>query len=131
MTKYEPLEVFLSARHEAEIPLKFQDIEKIIGATLPPVARKHRAWWSNNPSNSVITNAWLRAGFKTQRVDMISEKLVFRRARSEVATAIAADAPHDGGDLLSRLRAALGGTVTFAPGFDPTEPTGEVWDAAR
>lgn len=126
MAKYEPLKAFLVDRAEAEVPLSFQDIEQIIGAKLPPVARKHRAWWSNNPSNSVITHAWLEAGFRTERVDMGSEKLVFRREAD-----VSPPSASGGGSLLDRLQAALGGTVTFAPGFDPTEPTGEVWDAER
>jgi hypothetical protein len=132
MAKYEPLRTFLTGRSEAEIPLSFQEIERIIGAKLPPVARKHRAWWSNNPSNSVITHAWLEAGFKTERVDMGSEKLVFRREASDFSNPGGDPHPTGGpGSLIERLRAALGGTVTFAPGFDPTEPTGEVWDAER
>ena len=62
MAKYEPLRVFLSHRAEDEVPMTFHEIEGLIGAPLPPVAFKHRAWWSNNPSNSVITSAWLEAG---------------------------------------------------------------------
>jgi hypothetical protein len=124
MTKYEPLKSFLATRAEGEVPLTFAQIEEIIGAPLPPVAFKHRAWWSNNPSNSVITRAWLDAGFRTERVDMGSQKLVFRRD-GEVS------ANKGGPGLIERLQARLAGTVTFAPGFDPTEPTGEVWDAER
>ncbi|MDB5492986.1 MAG: hypothetical protein JWP86_323, partial [Phenylobacterium sp.] len=40
-----------------------------------------------------------------------------------------AGAPRPG--LVARLQAKLGGTVRFAPGFDPMEPTGEIWDAER
>jgi hypothetical protein len=39
------------------------------------------------------------------------------------------DAQGNGAGIVDRLRAALGGTVTVAPGVDLTEPTGEVWDA--
>jgi len=130
MAKYEPLRHFLAARSDGEVPMSFREIETIIGAPLPPVAFKHRAWWSNNPSNSVITHAWLDAGYKTERVDMGSQKLVFRRADPDRRGV--EEAPHafDGGSgLIARLQAKLGGTVRFAPGFDPTEPTGEVWDA--
>lgn len=123
MAKYEPLKIFLAARPEGEVPMTFQEIEKLIGATLPPVAFKHRSWWSNNPSNSVITHAWLEAGFKTERVDMGSQKLVFRRApgRSESSRS----------GWLTRLRAELGGTVQVEPGWDLTNPTGEIWAAEQ
>jgi hypothetical protein len=122
MSKYEPLKTFLAGRAEGEVPMTFQEIERVIGAGLPPVAFKHRAWWSNNPSNSVITNAWLEAGYKTERVDMGSQKLVFRRAG-------AAAPPSSRAGWLARLRGELKGTVQIAPGWDLTNPTGEAWDA--
>jgi hypothetical protein len=123
MSKYEPLKAFLAVNPSVEIPMQFAEIEKIIGASLPPVAFKHRAWWSNNPSNSVITNAWLDAGYKTERVDMGSRRLVFRRAN-------ASPPARRGGGLgvIASLRSALGGTVQVAPGVDLTDPAGE-WEA--
>jgi hypothetical protein len=124
MSKYDPLKSFLAGRQSQEVPMSFHEIEALIDAPLPPVAYKHRAWWSNNPSNSVITRAWLDAGYKTERVDMNGRKLVFRR-RGEGAR------PPEHGGLLARIRAELGGTVTIPPGVDLTEPTGEVWDAER
>jgi hypothetical protein len=125
MAKYEPLKVFLAGRGDGEVPMTFAEIASIIGAPLPPVAFKHRAWWSNNPSNSVITNAWLEAGYKTARVDMGSQKLVFRRA-DEAETSGRA-----GAGWLERLRAKMAGSVQVEPGWDLTNPTGEVWDAER
>ena len=81
MTGYTPLEEYLKERSEARIPFRFADIEKIIGRSLPPSARKHRAWWSNNPSNNPMTYAWLNANYHTEDVDMESEKLTFVRVR--------------------------------------------------
>ena len=123
MSKYDPLKSFLANRQTREVPMSFHEIEELIHAPLPPVAFKHRAWWSNNPSNSVITRAWLDAGFKTERVDMGAQKLVFRRSEPIPAA--------ERGGILARIRARLGGTVTIAPGVDLTEPTGEVWDATK
>jgi hypothetical protein len=131
MTKYEPLKIFLARSASGEVPMRFSEIEQIIGAPLPPVAFKHRAWWSNNPSNSVITLAWLGAGYKTERVDMASQRLVFRRTAdvpSSVGAAVSTyRQPGDG--VLSALRRALGGTVRVGEGVDLTAPTGEAWDA--
>lgn len=123
MAKYEPLKTFLTGRHEGEIPMTFHEIEALIGATLPPAAFKHRAWWSNNRSNSVITHAWLDAGFKTETVDMGSQKLVFRRADGTPAPR------HARPRWLELLRAKMAGTVHVQQGWDLTNPTGEVWDA--
>lgn len=127
MSKYEPLKVFLSERSDSEVPMRFEEIEGIIGAALPPVAFKHRAWWSNNPSNSVITRAWLDAGYRTERVDMGSQKLVFRRADGVVDRPRAT--PRTG--WLERIRKRMAGTVQVEPGWDLTKPTGEIWDAER
>jgi hypothetical protein len=133
MTKYQPLESYLAGKSVSELPMSFADIERLIAAPLPPVARKHRAWWSNNPSNSVITKAWLGAGYRTAKVDMGAERLVFRKADTGAypdATAAEAAAPRSLG-FLDRLRARLAGTVTIPDGVDITAPTGEVWDAER
>lgn len=130
MAKYDPLKAFLEAQPGETVPITFAEIEAVIGAPLPS-SKRYAAWWSNNPFNNTMTQVWLDAGFTTEQVDVPSEKLVFRRAASAAAGVGEASRPFEGPGLLARLQAALGGTVQFAPGFDPTEPTGEVWDAAR
>lgn len=132
MAKYEPLQTFLSHRSESEIPMTFDEIEAIIAAPLPPVAFKHRAWWSNNPSNSVITHAWLSSGYKTERVDMGSRKLIFRRTDAVGASPRRDRSGEPDGaatNWLDRLQSRMAGTVQVEPGWDLTNPTGEVWDA--
>jgi hypothetical protein len=132
MAKYEPLRSFLAGRSETEVPMSFREIEKLIGAPLPPVAFKHRAWWSNNPSNSVMTKAWLEAGYRTERVDMGSQKLVFRReGRNGEPSGEGPERGHGGAGWLERLQARMAGTVQVEAGWDLTNPTGEVWDAER
>src|SRR5436305_3627483 len=79
MGKYEPLGQFLRKQRTQEVPLTFREIEKITGVKLPPKAQHHRAWWSNNPSNNVMTKVWLEAGYESAQVDMNARKLVFRR----------------------------------------------------
>ncbi len=122
MTKYDPLRVFLAGRSESEVPANFREIEAIVGGRLPPSAFKYRAWWSNNADNHVNARAWLAAGYETDRVDMNSQTLIFRRL-------VRGAAPPPVGGMLARVRGALRGTVRFAPGADPTAPTGEHWDA--
>jgi len=123
MTKYAELKTHLLKQAGASVPMSFAEIERIIGAPLPPSARKHRPWWSNNPRNSVITHAWLDAGYRTESVDMGGEKLVFRREGGA-----AAPAESGGGgsrDPLAGVHGALQGTGRVPPGVDLTEP---VWD---
>lgn len=136
MSKYQPLETFLAGASSDELAMSFAEIEQVLGFPLPPAAHTHRAWWSNNASNNVMTRAWLAAGYVTEQVDMASERLVFRKhGTSAGAPGVeeAAAPPFHGGKLglVARLQAALGGTVKVAPGVDLTAPTGEVWDAER
>src|SRR5713101_8428531 len=79
MGKYEPLTEFLRKQVLNEVPMTFAQIERVIDAPLPPKAQHHRAWWSNSPSNNVMTKAWLEAGFRSEQVDMDGRRLVFRR----------------------------------------------------
>jgi len=132
MSRYEPLEQFLRQREQTEVPMTFAEIERIIGRPLPKSAHTHRAWWSNNPSNNVMTKSWLAAGYVTERVDMGSQRLVFRKDRHTGPTGRPGAAPQTLKlGVIDRLRAALTGTVTVAPGVDLTEPAGGRWEAER
>jgi hypothetical protein len=112
------------------VPMTFDEIEKLIGQPLPPAAFKYRPWWSNNPTNNVMTTAWLDAGYKTERVDMSARRLTFVRAAQQTPAAVAPSRAPTGG-ILARLRERLAGSVTIPVGVDLTAPSGEVWDAER
>ena len=77
--KSQPLTAFLRRQPGDVKPMSFDEVERVIGQRLPDSARRHRAWWSNNPQNSVMTQAWLDAGFESEQVDMTRRRLVFRR----------------------------------------------------
>ncbi|RNJ49842.1 DUF7662 domain-containing protein [Methylocystis hirsuta] len=79
MSKYAPLTAYLRKQPYREVRLGFRDLEKILGFSLPSSACQHRAWWSNNGSNNVMTKAWLSAGYRTRDVDMDGERLTFER----------------------------------------------------
>ncbi|MHB8284157.1 MAG: DUF7662 domain-containing protein [Caulobacteraceae bacterium] len=78
MGKYDPLGAYLKGCTTDEVPMTFNEIERIIGGPLPE-SQKFAAWWSNNPSNNVMTRVWLAAGYRTERVDLAGERLVFRK----------------------------------------------------
>jgi len=125
MTKYQPLEKYLKDAKKRNIPMSFSEIEAVIGDRLPPSARKHRAWWSNNPSNSVITYAWLAAGYKTAAVNLEAEKLVFEKSRPD-----AGDTPQGGGtDGPHPLFGCLKGLITIPADLDLTQPADPDWGA--
>ena len=107
MTKYEPLTAYLQSLspQNGHYPITFKEIERVLGERLPNSAYRHRAWWSNNPSNSVMTAAWLKAGFESSAVDMAGQKLIFRRARPAPGggggrAALRPGAPEDGQTLV-------------------------------
>lgn len=120
--------------------MTFEDIERVIGAELPKSADKHRAYWSNNPTNSVLTCAWLKAGYKSAEVDLAARRLVFRKAKPNATPPRTSGGPQpSGNDTASAGRkgsfgqvfGALKGTVTIMPGTDLTDPISEDWDVER
>ena len=131
MGKYDPLKTFLETSSGDDIPMTFEEVEKVLGAPLPG-SQRYPAWWSNNPSNNTMTQVWLDAGFRTERVDTTARRLVFRRVKppsAPLSVAGSAQAPPSGGGIIERLQRALAGTVRIAPGVDLTEPLDESWDA--
>jgi hypothetical protein len=129
MGKYEPLGRFLRKQRTHEIRLTFGEIEGIVKAKLPPSARKQRAWWSNNPDNSVMTRVWLDAGFRSEQVDMEARKLVFRRVSTPSGQPPPEEKPPSPPIERGRhpLLGALKGLVQIMPGTDLTEPADPDW----
>jgi hypothetical protein len=130
MGKYEKLGAFLQKQRTREVPLTFGEIEKITGAKLPPKAQHHRAWWSNNAGNNVMTRVWLNAGFESAQVDMAARKLVFRRIAKAGAAggfAEAAPTPYATRDGRHPLCGALKDITFVPPGVDLTEPADPEW----
>lgn len=125
-SKYSPLEEHLKSAGFREIRMTFDEIEAVIGTSLPPSARKHRPWWSNHPSNNAMTRSWLAAGYRTSRVDIANERLIFVK-----------DDPQDPHYSSSRdpeldsgkhpLFDCMTGTVTVAEDFDLTSPAMPDW----
>ena len=126
MSKYDPLHAYLQNRSSKEVPMTFEEIERILGFRLPEKSQHIRAWWSNNPSNNVMTKAWLAAGYRTERVDLAGRRLVFKRTgRSERPL-------EDGnrqrtGRKRHPLFGVLAGLAKTAPGVDLTEPADPTW----
>lgn len=128
MSKYAPFGAFLGRQQADRVPMTFAEIEQALKFRLPPSARRHRPWWSNNPDNSAMTRVWLAAGFRTEDVDLAGERLVFARERrpSRVGDAgwdpswppFAGHHPAYG---------AMRGTITVVPGVDVTEPADPEW----
>lgn len=127
MGKYDRLGEFLKSQRTREVPMSFADIERVIGGKLPPNSPQYPAWWSNNPTNNVMTKVWLAAGFRTEQVDTKARKLVFRRIEQKPPEA---HLPRTKKGGRHPLFGALKGLAHVPAGVDLTEPADPDWGKA-
>jgi hypothetical protein len=87
MKKYSALGQFFSLQKGERFSLSFEKIEKILGAKLPPSARKHSAWWANSQTQAHNwSRLWQWAGWTASAPDFDLQRIEFTR-RSSGATA--------------------------------------------
>jgi hypothetical protein len=143
VSKYDDLGTYLRHQLVERVPMTFAEIERVTGTSLPAKSQHSRAWWSNNPSNNVMTKVWLDAGFETAEVQMKARTVVFvrktmpewREASVERSAGLADEAMEyvalDRETAPTRHPAwgAMKGTFTIAPGYDLTAPvySAEEW----
>lgn len=119
MSKYVPLNEHLYSMAAESVLLTFSQIEEILGTPLPQSARKHAAWWANNPTGHSHCRAWFDAGWRSSNVDLVSETVEFVRVS-------------DGGARL--VKSIWGVLKNSATVKDPTSlaaPTEESWNAEQ
>ena len=155
MSKYEPLQTYLARQPSRELPMTFEQVERLLNFPLPRSARTHPQWWSNNVGSHVAVKAWRDAGWKTSRVDVGGESVVFVREAQRSAgpspdpdSDVKADAPgdiviawadlRDGHrrllqDIMAKKGVSLGGALTEALDMAFRERRREVleWAAAN
>jgi len=82
MARYQPLLQHPSKQSIDDLTPDFAEIERILGASLPPSASKYPAWWVNERAGrSVHARSWSDAGFRTPAVDLSARHITFRRSR--------------------------------------------------
>ena len=82
MRKYAALREHLERRRGRPEMLAFEDIETIIGKTLPQSAVKHRSFWANdNQDHHSHARAWMQAGYRVAYVDRDEKIVRFERTR--------------------------------------------------
>ncbi len=117
--KYDPLKAHLEDSGQDAIPLTFEEIERIIHASLPRSARQYPEWWANTPTGHVNAQAWLAAGYRAERIDLAEETVVFRRD----------DNPTERREGRHPIwTSPLQGSVKIKAGVDLTEPLWPVED---
>ena len=124
MSKYDQFTEFLTQSDRDSIQMTFEEIEAVLGFSLPK-SKLYPAWWSNNPSNNTMTNAWIAAGYKTQDVNITSGTLTFVRQTENGNTT------RSGSNLTTKVSSPLfgcmKGTTNISEGIDLTEPADPDW----
>ena len=84
MSKYQPLHDYLThlPTTTADVTLRFDEVEHILGERLPASASQHRPWWANptNKRDHPYAQAWLAAGWRVDAVDLTRRWVRFRRS---------------------------------------------------
>ena len=82
MGKYDPLASFLGAREEPRWDASFADVERVLGASLPPSATSYREWWANQSgAGHSQARAWTGIGWQTGKVDLAARRVEFTRVK--------------------------------------------------
>ena len=131
MSKYHPLFTYLQSRGTEFVPMTFGEVERVLGFKLPK-SKVYAAWWSNNPTNNVMTKEWLAAGYRTEQVDLAGQRLVFHKVARPVAGGFAEeqiplDAQREKKKQRHPIFGALKDVTWIAPGVDLTEPADPEW----
>jgi hypothetical protein len=80
--KYDGLKDLLTKHAGRAAYMDFGTVEVLIGARLPPSARKLPEWWANHPSLASKGRqryAWLEAGWLVDRALLNDELVYFKR----------------------------------------------------
>lgn len=115
MSKYRKLTFFLAGLEASEWNPTFREVEEVLGFPLPPSAREHQAWWSNQMRSQSL--GWQSAGWKTANVDLASERLTFVYSGGDAASA---DTEQSG---LTIAEAKAGLAATFGVTLEQIEIT--------
>ena len=80
MGKYEPLAARLSEERGNVWVSTFDELEAVLGFSLPPSARDHREWWGNQRGGGHSqAKGWQEAGWQVWKVDLAAKRVEFRR----------------------------------------------------
>ena len=75
---YNGLREYLERSPSRSVTVTFREIERIVDRRLPPSARRHRAWWTNDGSHTQARQ-WLAAGWRVDMLDAVNERVRFVR----------------------------------------------------
>lgn len=125
MGKYSALAEFLRQTDEPTVSLSCSEIEALIGAPLPPTAAWQWLQWLDDQSAADIADAWRRAGFRADQVNVSGQTIVLRRVEasdaSEESTPTVVYSP------IHPLYGLMKGMMWVDPDYDLTLPADPDW----
>jgi hypothetical protein len=78
--KYDALKHRLARDGRPVVVLGCAELDELLPGGLPPSARRHRAWWSNETTGGhVQARAWLVASYVVAAVDLPEGPVTFMR----------------------------------------------------
>ncbi len=112
--RYQRLQDWLQAQRGRvrQIRVSVDDIERLLGDSLPSTARQHRSWWDNDPNSGAQCLAWMRAGWQVEDVDLAAGEVLFKQTKYVLMQLFFVD-------LLAGLKQARPG-ITRATRTSPT-----------
>lgn len=116
--KYRSLAMYFSESTNQIITLKFTEIEKIMGYSLPSSAYLNHSWWKKEKSYTRHYQAWVAAGYVVKYVKP-NQYIVFEREdplfknESDKDTLIIRPALHGDAPSLSKLHKKENAKLTF------------------
>lgn len=128
-SKYQLLYEHLRRQGQDEVTLTIEEIERLIGGELPATARTQRAWWSNRRKGAVQATAWVQAGYHTAEIDLVQERVTFRKPGKVYNVQRQGDIVLWDANLVKALRHYMGLTqAEFAQELGVRQPTVSEWE---
>jgi hypothetical protein len=81
MADYDPLEAYLARHGAEEVELSVDEVERIVGGSLPMSARRPQ-WWAND-SDQGQNQSWRAAGYGAFL--LTQGRVLFRRRKSDTS----------------------------------------------
>lgn len=82
-SKYYPLYQRLSQVGADTCTLTIAEVESCIAGKLPATAYKKGAWWANRSKGGYQSQAWIRAGYHVDKVDLEQQQVTFKKFQAE------------------------------------------------
>lgn len=81
-SKYTPLQRHLASLPDRRWNASFDEIEQILGFTLPDTASSHPEWWGNEApqfTKHTQCKAWMSVGWTTNDIDLVNRTVSFQK----------------------------------------------------